>query len=332
MSQITYREAISAALWEEMERDESVLLVGEDIGLGGGAFYITKGFQERFGRERVVDAPLSEAGFTGAAIGAALNGMRPVVEFQFADFVTESYKMIVDFAAGNHYRQMGPVPLVLRLPAGALTSAGPFHSQNPEPWFFNTPGLKIAAPATAYDAKGMLKTAIRDNNPVIYLEYKKFYNYPLDDLPEVLRPEIPEEDYTVPFGEARILREGGDISLVTFGTTVLEALEAADILADEGAEVEVIDMRSVLPFDEDAILESVEKTGRLLILHEAHLRGGVGGEFASIVAEKAFEYLDAPVRRLGGLDTPVPMSPPLEKAYLPGTDKVVRTLRELAAY
>ncbi len=332
MSQITYREAISTALWEEMERDETILLVGEDIGLGGGAFYITKGFQERFGRGRVVDAPLSEAGFTGAAIGAALNGMRPVVEFQFADFVTESYKMIVDFAAGNHYRQMGPVPIVFRLPAAALTSAGPFHSQNPEPWFFGAPGLKIAAPATAYDAKGMMKTAIRDNNPVLFLEYKKLYNYPIDDLPEALRPDVPERDYTVSFGEARVLREGSDISLITFGTSVIDALEAAEILGAEGVEVEVIDMRTILPFDKKAILDSVEKTGKLLILHEARLRGGVAGEFASIVAEEAFESLDAPIRRLGGLDTPVPMSPPLEKAYLPGTEKVAAALRELAAY
>ncbi len=332
MSRITYREAISAALWEEMERDETVLLVGEDIGLGGGAFYITKGFQERFGRARVVDAPLSEAGFTGAAIGAALNGMRPVIEFQFADFVTESYKMIVDFAAGNHYRQMGPVPIVLRLPAAALTSAGPFHSQNPEPWFFSAPGLKIAAPATAYDAKGMMKTAIRDNNPVLFLEYKKLYNYPIDDLPEALRPDVPDGDYTVPFGEARVLREGRDISLITFGTSVIDALEAADILAAEGVDVEVVDMRTILPFDKKAILDTVKKTGKLLILHEARLRGGVAGEFASIVAEEAFESLDAPIRRLGGLDTPVPMSPPLENAYLPGTEKVAAALRELAAY
>lgn len=332
MSQLTYREAISAAIWEEMERDESVFLLGEDIGLGGGAFYISKGFQERFGRERVVDMPLSEAGFTGAAIGAALNGMRPIVEFQFADFVTESFKMIVDFAAGNHYRQMGPVPIVLRLPSASLTSAGPFHSQNPEPWFFSTPGLKIAAPTTSYDAKGMMKTAIRDNNPVLYLEYKKFYNYPLDDLPEVLKPDIPDEDYTVPFGEARVLREGKDLSLITFGTTVLEALEAADILDSEGVQVEVIDMRTIFPFDKDAILNTTQKTGKLLILHEARKRGGVAGEFASIVAEEAFEFLDAPIRRVGAIDTPIPMSPPLEKAYLPGTEKVVDALRELAAY
>ena len=332
MSQITYREAISAALWEEMERDESVFLIGEDIGLGGGAFYITKGFQERFGRDRVADVPLSEAGFTGAAIGAALNGLRPVIEFQFADFVTEAFKMITDFAAGNHYRKMGPVPLVLRLPAAALVSAGPFHSQNPEPWFFATPGLKIVAPPTAYDAKGMMKSAIRDNNPVIYLEYKKFYNYPPDDLPEACRLNIPEEDYTVPFGVARILREGREISLVTFGTTVLEALEAADVLAQEGAEVEVIDLRSIFPFDTEAILESVKKTGKLLVLHEARKRGGVAGEFASIVAEEAFEYLDAPIRRVGAIDTPIPLSPPLEKAYLPGTGEVIGALRELAAY
>ena len=332
MSQPTYREAISAALWEELERDPSVFLIGEDIGLGGGAFYITKGFQKHFGPERVIDAPLSEAGFTGAAIGAALDGMRPVVEYQFADFVTETFKMIVDFAAGNHYRMMGPVPLVLRLPAAALASAGPFHSVNPEPWFFGTPGLKIVAPTTAYDAKGMLKAAIRDENPVVYIEYKKLYNYPLAELPEVLRPEVPAEDYVVPFGEARILRPGEDVSLVTFGTTVLEALEAAEILAGEGVSVEVLDLRSLVPYDHAALLETVRKTGRLLILHEARKRGGIGAEFVTIVAEEAFEELDAPIRRVTAIDTPVPFSPPLEKAYLPNSDQVVQALRDLAAY
>lgn len=332
MNQITYREAISEALWEEMERDPEVFLFGEDIGVGGGAFYITKGFQQHFGRERVVDVPLSEAGWTGAAIGAALSGMRPVIEFQFADFVTESFKMIVDFAAGNHYRQMGPVPLVARLPAAALSSAGPFHSQSPEPWFFSTPGLKILAPSTPFDAKGMLKSAIRDDNPVLFLEYKKLYNYPLEDLPEALRPDIPDGDYTVPIGEARLLREGNDLSLITFGTTVLQALEASDILEEEGISVDVIDLRSLIPFDKVAILKTVQKTGKLLVLHEARKRGGISGEISALVAEEAFEYLDAPIQRVGAIDTPIPMSPPLENAYLPNTEKVVNALRNLAAY
>lgn len=329
---ITYREALSEALWEEMERDPDVFLLGEDIGLGGGAFYVTRGFLKKFGRDRVVDTPLSEAGFTGAAIGAALCGMRPVVEFQFADFVTEAFKMIVDFAAGNHYRRMGPVPVVLRLPAAALVSAGPFHSQNPEIWFFGTPGLKIAAPTTARDAKGMLKQAIRDPNPVIFMEYKKFYNYPVEELPEALRPEIPEGDYVAPFGEARTLREGEDVSLITFGASVLEALEAAEVLAAEGAEVEVIDLRTLVPLDREAILESVRKTGKILFLHEARKRGGVGGELAAIVGEEAFEHLDAPIRRVGAPDVHVPLSPPLERAYLPGVEKVVDALRDLAAF
>ncbi|MBI4251367.1 MAG: alpha-ketoacid dehydrogenase subunit beta [Candidatus Tectomicrobia bacterium] len=332
MSLITYREALSAALWEEMERDKEVFLVGEDIGLGGGAFYVTKGFQQHFGRERVVDAPLSEAGFTGAAIGAALAGMRPVVEYQFADFVTETLKMILDFAAGNHYRRMGPVPIVFRLPAAALVSGGPYHSQNPEIWFFGTPGLKIVAPATAYDAKGMLKQAIRDDNPVIFLEYKKFYSYRPEDLPAPLRIDVPEGDYTVPFGKARLLREGGDITLLTFGTTVIEALEAAQVLEGEGVSVEVIDLRTLCPYDKESILGSVKKTGRLLILHEARKRGGVGGEFAAVVAEEVFEHLDAPIRRVGAAECPVPLSPPLEKAYLPSTAQVVEALRELAAF
>ena len=329
---ITYREALSEALWEEMERDPDVFLLGEDIGLGGGAFYVTRGFLEKFGRDRVVDTPLSEAGFTGAAIGAALCGMRPVVEFQFADFVTEAFKMIVDFAAGNHYRRMGPVPVVFRLPSAALVSAGPFHSQNPEIWFFGTPGLKIVAPVTARDAKGMLKQAIRDPNPVIFMEYKKFYNYPVEELPEALRPEIPEGDYVAPFGEARTLREGEDVSLITFGASALEALEAAEILAAEGASVEVIDLRTLVPLDREAILESARKTGKILFLHEARKRGGVGGELAAIVGEEAFEHLDAPIRRVGAPDVHVPLSPPLERAYLPGVEKVVDALRDLAAF
>ncbi len=329
---ITYREALSEALWEEMERDPDVFLLGEDIGLGGGAFYVTRGFLEKFGRDRVVDTPLSEAGFTGAAIGAALCGMRPVVEFQFADFVTEAFKMIVDFAAGNHYRRMGPVPVVFRLPSAALVSAGPFHSQNPEIWFFGTPGLKIVAPVTARDAKGMLKQAIRDPNPVIFMEYKKFYNYPVEELPEALRPEIPEGDYVAPFGEARTLREGEDVSLITFGASALEALEAAEVLAAEGASVEVIDLRTLVPLDREAILESVRKTGKILFLHEARKRGGVGGELAAIVGEEAFEHLDAPIRRVGAPDVHVPLSPPLERAYLPGVEKVVDALRDLAAF
>lgn len=329
---ITYREALSEALWEEMERDPDVFLLGEDIGLGGGAFYVTRGFLEKFGRDRVVDAPLSEAGFTGAAIGAALCGMRPVVEFQFADFVTEAFKMIVDFAAGNHYRRMGPVPVVFRLPSAALVSAGPFHSQNPEIWFFGTPGLKIVAPVTARDAKGMLKQAIRDPNPVIFMEYKKFYNYPVEELPEALRPEIPEGDYVAPFGEARTLREGEDVSLITFGASALEALEAAEVLAAEGASVEVIDLRTLVPLDREAILETVRKTGKILFLHEARKRGGVGGELAAIVGEEAFEHLDAPIRRVGAPDVHVPLSPPLERAYLPGVEKVVDALRDLAAF
>ena len=329
---ITYREALSEALWEEMERDPDVFLLGEDIGLGGGAFYVTRGFLEKFGRDRVVDTPLSEAGFTGAAIGAALCGMRPVVEFQFADFVTEAFKMIVDFAAGNHYRRMGPVPVVFRLPSAALVSAGPFHSQNPEIWFFGTPGLKIVAPVTARDAKGMLKQAIRDPNPVIFMEYKKFYNYPVEELPEALRPEIPEGDYGAPFGEARTLREGEDVSLITFGASALEALEAAEVLAAEGASIEVIDLRTLVPLDREAILESVRKTGKILFLHEARKRGGVGGELAAIVGEEAFEHLDAPIRRVGAPDVHVPLSPPLERAYLPGVEKVVDALRDLAAF
>ncbi|MED5578402.1 MAG: alpha-ketoacid dehydrogenase subunit beta [Nitrospinota bacterium] len=332
MTQKTYSNAIREALWEEMERDENVYLLGEDIGLGGGAFYITKGFQEKFGVQRVVDTPLSEAGFTGSAIGSSLSGLRPVVEFQFADFVTESFKMIVDFAAGNFFRKMGPVPIVFRLPSAALTSAGPFHSQNPEIWFFGTPGIKIVAPSNPYDAKGLMKTAIRDNNPVVFIEYKKFYNYPPADLPDPLKLEIPEDDYVVPLGEARVLREGKDVSLITFGTTVIQALSAADQIEDEGASVEVIDLRSIVPYDKEAILNSVKKTGRVLFLHEARKHGGISGEFASLISEEAFEYLDAPIIRIGAINTPVPLSPPLEKAYLPSLEETLFALRDLLEY
>ena len=332
MNNKTYSDAIREALWEEMERDENVYLIGEDIGLGGGAFYITKGFHEKFGDLRVVDTPLSEAGFTGSAIGSSLAGLRPVVEFQFADFVTESFKMIVDFAAGNFFRKMGEVPIVFRLPAGALTSAGPFHSQNPEIWFFGTPGIKIVAPSNSYDAKGLMKSAIRDNNPVIFIEYKKFYNYPTSELPVPLRIEIPEEDYEVPIGKARILLEGKDISLITFGTTVLQALKAAEQISEEGVSVEVIDLRTIIPFDKETIIDSVKKTGKILFVHEARKQGGISGELSSLITEEAFEYLDAPPIRIGAINTPVPLSPPLEKAYLPNTEEILIALRDLLEY
>ncbi|MFQ5692986.1 MAG: alpha-ketoacid dehydrogenase subunit beta [Nitrospinota bacterium] len=332
MPVITYREAISAALREEMDLDPDVYQIGEDIGIGGGAFGVTKGFLERYGPMRVVDAPLSESGFVGMAAGSAQLGLRPVVEMQFADFVTETFKMLVDYAAGAHYRQVGPVPMVVRLPAGALNSAGPFHSRNPEAWFYHTPGLKIVAPASPYDAKGLLKAAIRDDNPVLYIEYKKLYNLPPDAYPPALRTDVPEEDYTVPIGEAQVLREGEDVTLITHGTMVLESLRAADDAEREGIDAEVVDPRSILPFDREALLASVRKTGRVVIVHEDNKTGGVGSEWAAILAEEAFEWLDAPVRRVAALDTPMPYSPPLEEACLPGAGGIAEALREVAGY
>lgn len=326
MPPVTYLEAISSGLREEMERDESVFCLGEDIGVYGGAFKITKGFLDAFGEDRVIDAPVAESVIIGAAMGAALMGMRPVAEMQFADFITCGFNQLVNNVAKTHYRWGAAVPLVVRCPSGAIGNAGPFHSQNPEAWFCKVPGLKVVAPATTYDAKGLLKSSIRDNNPVLYFEHKGLYRAPR------IREEIPEEDYTVPIGEAAVRREGVDATIVTYGKMVFHSLDAAETLAGEGVETEVIDLRSLLPFDKQAILESVRKTNRLLVVHEDTLTGGFGGEIAAVVAEEAFEHLDAPVRRLAAIDTPVPFSPPLEQFFLPNTEKVTAALRDLLAY
>ncbi|MFQ5911702.1 MAG: alpha-ketoacid dehydrogenase subunit beta [Nitrospinota bacterium] len=332
MPDVTYREAISAALREEMDLDPDVYLIGEDIGLGGGAFGVTKGFLECYGPMRVVDAPLSESGFVGLAIGSAQMGLRPVVEMQFADFITETFKMLVNYAGGANYRQVGPVPLVVRLPAGALKCAGPFHSCNPEAWFYHTPGLKVVAPATPYDAKGLLKAAVRDDNPVLYLEYKKLYNLPPNQYPASLRMEVPEEAYTVPMGKARLVREGKDVTLITHGTMVLDSVRAAEEVERDGIDVEVVDLRSILPFDRETFIGSVKKTGRAVIVHEDHKTGGVGAEWSALLVEEAFESLDAPVRRVAALDTPVPYSPPLEENFLPNAEKIAEALREVTAF
>lgn len=326
MPPVTYLEAISSGLREEMERDESVFCLGEDIGVYGGAFKITKGFLDDFGEDRVIDAPVAESVIIGAAMGAALMGMRPVAEMQFADFITCGFNQLVNNVAKTHYRWGAAVPLVVRCPSGAIGNAGPFHSQNPEAWFCKVPGLKVVAPATTYDAKGLLKSSIRDNNPVLYFEHKGLYRFPR------IREEIPEEDFTVPIGKAAVRREGGDATIVTYGKMVFHSLDAAETLAGEGVETEVLDLRSLLPFDKQAILESVRKTNRLLVVHEDTLTGGFGGEIAAVVAEEAFEHLDAPVRRLAAIDTPVPFSPPLEQYFLPNTEKVTAALRALLAY
>jgi 2-oxoisovalerate dehydrogenase E1 component beta subunit len=324
MSVKTYLEAISDGLREEMRRDNNVILLGEDIAVFGGAFKITRGFLDEFGADRVIDTPISESGFVGAACAAAIEGLRPVVEFQFADFIACAFDQIVNFAAKAHYRWGTPVPVVFRGPAGGGFRGGPFHSQNPEAWFTHVPGLKVVQPSTPYDAKGLLKTAIRDNNPVIYLEHKHLYRR--------IREELPEEDFTIPFGVADVKREGTDLTIVTYGAMVHECLTAADRLAREGTECEVIDLRTLCPLDRSSFLTSVRKTSRALVVYEAHLTGGFGGEVAAIIAQEAFDALDAPVTRVASLDVPVPFSPPLEDAVLPSAEKIYRAAVDVLEY
>jgi 2-oxoisovalerate dehydrogenase E1 component beta subunit len=322
----TFVEAIRQGIWEEMERDSTVFVIGEDVGAYGGAFKVTDGLLEEFGEERVVDTPISEAAIVGAACGAALMGMRPVAEFQFIDFISAGFDMLTNYAAKCRYRWGAGLPTVFRGPCGSGVHAGPFHSLNAESFFLNTAGLKLVEPATAYDAKGLIKAAIRDPDPVIFFEHKKLYRLPR------LREELPEDDYIVEIGKARVAREGRDLSLITFGAQVLTALDAAAELEKEGLDVEVIDLRTLAPMDKAAILASVRKTGKVLVLHEASRTGGIGGEIAAIIAEEAFEWLDAPVVRVASLDTPVPYSPPLEEYYLPQTKDVLEAARRLAAY
>jgi 2-oxoisovalerate dehydrogenase E1 component beta subunit len=324
MAVVTYLEAISQALREEMRRDPTVFLIGEDIGVFGGAFKITKGFLEEFGEERVIDTPIAESGFTGAACGAAIMGFRPVVEFQFADFFSCAFDQIVNFAAKCYYRWGIPVPVVFRGPSGGGFRGGPYHSQNPEAWFTHVPGLKVVQPSTPYEAKGLLKAAIRDNNPVLYFEHKHLYRR--------IREDVPEEDYEVPLGVADVKREGRDLSIVTYGAMVHASLEAAERLSKEGAEVEIVDLRTLTPLDKECFLASVRKTGRALVVHEAHLTSGFGGEVASIIAEEAWESLDAPVKRIGSLDVPIPFSPTLEDAVLPSPAKIEAGARFLLEY
>jgi 2-oxoisovalerate dehydrogenase E1 component beta subunit len=324
MAVITYLEAIRQALFDEMARDERVYLLGEDIGAYGGAFKVTEGLLERFGEQRVVDTPISEAAIVGSAIGASYMGMRPVCEIQFIDFISCCFDMLTNFAATSRYRNGAGVPIVVRGPCGGGVSGGPFHSLNPESFFLNTPGLKMVEPSTAYDAKGLLKAAIRDDDPVLYFEHKYLYRR--------IKDEVPEEDYIVPLGTAAVRRQGSDLSIITFGAMVHTALDAAAKLAADGVEAEVVDLRSLAPLDREAVLATVAKTSRALLLHEATLTGGIGGELAAIISEEAFEYLDAPVMRVASADTPVPYSPPLEAAFLPGVDKVVAAAKKLVDY
>jgi len=323
---ITYLEAIRQGLWEEMERDERVFMLGEDIGVYGGAFKVTKGFLEKFGQDRIIDTPIAESGIVGAAIGASLMGMRPVAEMQFIDFIACAFNQITNFAAKSRWRYGAGVPIVIRGPAGGGVRGGPFHSQNPEMYYVHTPGLKVVAPGTTYDAKGLIKAAIRDEDPVIYLEHK--YLYRLPRIKEVL----PEEDYVVPIGKAALRREGKDISLITYGAMQLHCLDAAETLEKEGVGADVLDLRTLLPLDADAIEKTTRKTGKVLIVHEDTRTGGIGESLAAVIGEEAFEHLDAPVRVVGALDTPVPYSPPLEEFFLPGEDEIERAARLLVAY
>ena len=327
MAGMTYLEAIRQGLWEEMERDPAVFCIGEDIGIYGGAFKVTDGLIHRFGPERVIDTPIAESAIVGAAFGAALTGMRPVVEFQFIDFIGCAFNQITNMLAKSHYRWGAPAPAVLRGPSGGNVHGGPFHSQNPEMYFVHTPGLKVVAPATAYDAKGLIKSAVRDNNPVIFLEHKYLYRR--------IKEDLPEKDYTVPLGKARIAREvqnGGHLSIITYAAMVHVALEAAETLAKEGIECEVLDLRTLLPLDRAAIAATVKKTNKAIILHEDTKTGGIAGEVMALIHEEAFDDLDGPVVRIAALDTPVPFSPPLEEYFLPKVGDVVREARELKAY
>jgi len=324
--ELTYLDAIREALAEEMRRDPKVFVLGEDVGPYGGAFGATQGLHEEFGELRVVDTPISESAIIGVSIGAALRGYRPVAEMQFADFISCGFDQIVNQAATLRYRYGGraSVPIVVRAPSGGGVSGGLYHSQNPEAWFVHRPGLKVVAPSTAYDAKGLLKAAIRDDNPVIYFEHKFLYRR--------AKGPVPEGDEIVPIGVAATRREGGDATLLTYGAMVTPSLEAADRMAKEGVEVEVIDLRSLMPLDKAAIFTSVEKTSRVLVVHEDVKTLGLGAELSAMIMEERFDYLDAPVLRVTYPDTHAPFSHVLEAANLPNTDKIVETLRRLAAY
>jgi pyruvate/2-oxoglutarate/acetoin dehydrogenase E1 component len=324
MPEITMVEAIRQALFEEMDRDPAVVALGEDIGVYGGAFRVTDGLFARFGAERVIDTPLSETAIVGAACGMSYLGLRPVAEMQFIDFIACAFDMVTNYVAKSHYLWGAPVPMVLRGPSGGHVHGGPFHSANPEMHFVHTPGLKVVYPSTAHDAKGLLKSAIRDNSPVLFFEHKLLYRRS--------KEEVPEGDFTVPLGKAAVRREGDDLTIISYAAMTHVALEAAGHLAKEGIEAEVIDLRTLQPLDREAILASLKHTNRLLVLHEDTRTAGIAGEIAATVCESAFSDLDAPIFRVTALDTPVPSSPPLEEFFLPNAEKVVAAARELAQY
>lgn len=323
--ELTYLEAVAEAIRLEMERDPNVLVLGEDVGGEfGGAFKVTKGLAAKFGDKRVLNTPIAELSFTGMATGMALMGLRPIIEMQFADFISTAFDSIVQFAATTHYRWGGKVPWVIRAPSDGGIRSGPFHSQNPEAWFVHTPGLKVVAPATPSDAKGLLAAAVRDDNPVIYFESKPLYRS--------MRELVPEGEHLVEIGKATIRREGADLTIISYGAMVRESLLASEHLALEGIDTTVLDLRSLKPLDTEAILETAANTGKVLVVHAANRLCGVGAEVASLIAEEAFDCLDGPVVRLGGADTPIPFSPPLEDAYRPDLNRIEIAARKLAAY
>lgn len=327
MAEMTMIDAIRQAMDDELARDENVFIVGEDVGKRGGVFRATVGLFDKYGGERVIDSPLAELSIVGVGIGAALYGMRPICEIQFADFIYPAFNQIVSEAAKMCYRSNGEwtVPMVIRAPYGGGIGGGLYHSQSVEAFFAHIPGLKVVIPSNPYDAKGLLKAAVRDPNPVIYLEPKKGYR--------LIRGEVPEGDYTVPIGPAKVTRQGSDLTVYAYGMMHYYTLQAAEKLAGEGVDVEVVDLRTLYPVDRQTVLESVSKTGKALIVHEDNLTGGYGGEIAAIIAEEAFTYLDAPVRRLCGPDVPaVPFSHPLQDWFMPNPDKIAQAMRDLAAY
>jgi 2-oxoisovalerate dehydrogenase E1 component beta subunit len=323
--QATYLIAVAEALWEEMERDERVIMLGEDIGVYGGAFKVTEGFLERFGPDRVMDTPIAEETIVGFAVGAAMEGWRPIAEFQYSDFMSSGFDEITTVLSRYHYRSGVPLPVVLRGPSGGGVRASSFHSINPEPWYAYAGGIKIMCPAFPSDAKGLLKSAIRDDNPSMFLEHKWIYRR--------IKEQVPTEpDFLVPIGSADVKREGTDVSIVTYGAMVHKALEAAEALAQRGVSAEVVDLRTVYPLDEETVLRSIEKTSRALVLYESYRFLGIGAEVAAVIAERAFEHLDAPVVRLAPPNVPVPFSPPLEDAFLPQVADIEAAVDRLASW
>jgi len=317
-------DAITEALREEMQRDPNVFMVGEDIGTYGGAFKVTKGLLEQFGPERIIDMPVAEEAFTGMAVGAALMGMRPIVEYQYADFIHCAWDQTVNVAARIHYRTRDAVPMVMRAPSGAGLRAGPFHSQSPEGWFAHVPGLKVIVPGTPWDAKGLLKAAIRDNNPVVFFEHKYLYRR--------LKGPVPVDDYACHIGAAKVQRQGTDVTIVTYGAMLQTALAAADKAQEKGISVEVLDLRTIYPLDKIQILQSIAKTGKAIMLYEDTRTLGIGAEVSAIIAEEGFEYLDGPILRVSSPDAPIPYSPPLEDYFLPQVDDVMAAIDKLSAY